>query len=88
MNVLKVDEDLCTSCKACYKACWIDVIRWDDEEDKPVFAYPEDCVECGFCEVSCSEQCLTVNPSFTAVWPDVYESKYLVPEPVQSGETK
>ena len=41
MNVIKVDEALCSQCKACYRACWIDVIRWDDERDRPVIAYPD-----------------------------------------------
>ncbi len=88
MNVLKIDEEKCSSCKSCYKACWIDVIRWDDENDRPLIAYPEDCVECGFCEVSCSDDAITVNPSFTSQWPDVYESKLLTkPQPVL-GEKK
>jgi NAD-dependent dihydropyrimidine dehydrogenase PreA subunit len=88
MNVIKVDEDKCSACKSCFKACWIDVIRWDEDNDKPVIAYPEDCVECGFCEVSCKEQALTVNPCFTKQWPDVYQSKYLITKQPVVGEAK
>jgi len=88
MNVIKVDKDLCSGCKRCFKACWIDVIRWDDENDCPDIAYPEDCVECGFCEVNCKEQCLTVNPSFTKKWPDVYQSSYLTKQEPELGEMK
>jgi NAD-dependent dihydropyrimidine dehydrogenase PreA subunit len=77
MNVIKIDEDRCKGCKSCYKACWIDVIRWDAVRDRPIIAYPEDCVECGFCEVSCKKHALTVNPSFTDEWPDIYFSRFL-----------
>ena len=49
MNVIKIDDAACEGCKACYKACWLDVIRWNGESERPVIAYPEDCVECNFC---------------------------------------
>ncbi len=86
MNVIKIDDDRCEGCKSCFKACWIDVIRWDDENDRPIIAYPEDCVECGFCEVSCKEDALTVNPDFDKGWPDVYNSSVLKQAQSAQGE--
>jgi NAD-dependent dihydropyrimidine dehydrogenase PreA subunit len=73
MNVIKVDSEKCTGCKTCYKACWIDVIRWDESAKRPVIAYPEDCVECNFCEISCPVDALTVVVDYGRPWPSVYE---------------
>lgn len=77
MNTIKFEPDLCTGCKNCYSACWLDVIRWDEEAKHPVFAYPEHCVECNYCEIMCSEQIIKVSPDFTKPWPDVYYAKTL-----------
>ncbi|WP_319411436.1 ferredoxin family protein [uncultured Cohaesibacter sp.] len=87
MNTIKYEPDLCTGCGNCYNACWLDVIRWDAEAERPIFAYPEDCVECNFCEISCSEQIVKVNPDFTKQWPDVYYAKTLhQPQPPKVAE--
>ena len=72
MNVIKVDEALCSQCKACYRACWIDVIRWDDERDRPVIAYPEDCVDCNYCEISCPDDAIKVSVDTSRPWPNTY----------------
>ncbi len=63
---IKIDRDSCQSCKSCMKACFADVIRWDDIEDKPVVAYPEDCVWCLACEIACPAQCIEVVPNIPA----------------------
>ncbi len=72
MNVIKVDLDTCTGCASCYTACWIDVIRWDETRKRPVIAYPEDCVECNYCEISCPSESIRVNPDYSKPWPQVY----------------
>lgn len=72
MNVIKVDLDTCTGCASCYTACWIDVIRWDEARNRPLIAYPEDCVECNYCEISCPSESITVNPDYSKPWPRVY----------------
>ncbi len=72
MNTVKIDMELCNGCKTCVKACFADVLRWNDAEDKPVVAYPEDCVQCNACELACPTECIEVLPNFDEIhWPDV-----------------
>ena len=72
MNVIKVDDTTCGGCGDCYKACWLDVIRWDNKTERPIIAYPEDCVECNYCEISCSTESIKVSPDYAKPWPNVY----------------
>lgn len=72
MNTINVDYDKCIGCKICYKACWLDVIRWDDEKKKPVVAYPKDCVECNYCEISCPQEAIRVEIDYTKPFPEPY----------------
>ena len=66
---IKIDLDLCNSCKMCFKACFVDVIRWDDEQEKPIVAYPEDCCWCLSCEEACTAQCIEVIPTMPVPLP-------------------
>ena len=59
-----VDQDKCIGCKICYKSCFVDVIRWDEENKKPIIAYPEDCVHCTYCEALCPKGCIEVKIDF------------------------
>jgi NAD-dependent dihydropyrimidine dehydrogenase PreA subunit len=69
MNTIKIDMERCKGCKTCYKACFVDVIRWDKKAKRPIVAYPEDCVHCTYCEVSCPENCIDVQVDFNMHWP-------------------
>ena len=60
---IEIDLDLCDRCKLCVDSCFVDVFRWDDKEDRPVAAYPEDCVWCLACEDACPVKCIEVIPS-------------------------
>jgi NAD-dependent dihydropyrimidine dehydrogenase PreA subunit len=59
---IEIDKDMCNSCKTCVDACFVDVIRWDAKEERPIAAYPEDCVWCLACEMACPVQCIEVKP--------------------------
>jgi NAD-dependent dihydropyrimidine dehydrogenase PreA subunit len=72
MNIIKVDSGKCIGCKICYKACWLDVIRWDDENKRPIVAYAEDCVECNLCEVNCPKDAITVIVDYSKPFPKAY----------------
>jgi NAD-dependent dihydropyrimidine dehydrogenase PreA subunit len=60
---IEIKKDLCNGCKVCVDACFVDVLRWDDKEDKPVVAYLEDCVWCLACEIACPVYCVEVIPT-------------------------
>ena len=64
MNKIIVDEKKCVGCKTCYKACFIDVIRWNEETKRPIIAYPEDCVNCMYCEASCPTYAIHIDVDY------------------------
>jgi NAD-dependent dihydropyrimidine dehydrogenase PreA subunit len=74
MDIVKIeiDRELCTGCKTCVDACFVDVFRWDEEGQKPIAAYPEDCVWCYACETACPAQCIEVKPVGTRPIPAPY----------------
>jgi NAD-dependent dihydropyrimidine dehydrogenase PreA subunit len=60
---IDIDLDKCKGCKTCVNACFADVLRWNEDEKKPIVAYPEDCVWCLACEAACPAQCIEVIPN-------------------------
>jgi len=63
---INIDRETCKGCKSCMNACFMDVIRWDDENKKQDVDYTEDCVWCLACEVACPEDCIDVIPNIPA----------------------
>ena len=59
-------EEKCVGCGLCYKACFVDVIRWDSEKKRPVFKYIEDCEHCFYCMSVCPKEAITVLPNFAS----------------------
>ena len=59
---IEINKETCTGCKTCVNACFIDVMRWDETEKKPVAAYEADCVWCFTCEINCPAKCINVTP--------------------------
>ena len=66
MNNIIVNNELCIGCKACFQSCFIDVINWDEAAKRPVVAYPEECVQCMFCEMNCPVRAVKVVPDYAA----------------------
>ena len=64
MNTIIVNRARCTGCGACYRACFVDVIRWDKEARRPRFPYIKDCVQCGHCEIYCKTKALKLVPDY------------------------
>ncbi|MBR6404887.1 MAG: 4Fe-4S binding protein [Lachnospiraceae bacterium] len=63
---IEFDPDRCVGCQMCYKACFVDVIRWDAENRKPVFKYVEDCEHCFCCMSVCRRDAIRVIPDHTS----------------------
>jgi len=59
---IEINFEECTGCKTCVEACFVDVMRWDDAEGKPMIAYEQDCVWCFTCEINCPVRCIHVIP--------------------------
>ena len=73
MNTIKIDAIECSGCKTCFNACFVDVFRWDATEDRPIVAYPEECVQCGTCELNCPAECIHVVVDYdNKYWPPVF----------------
>jgi NAD-dependent dihydropyrimidine dehydrogenase PreA subunit len=73
MNTVEIDLATCNGCKVCYKACFADVIRWDEATKRPIVAYMEDCVRCNVCEINCPKDCIRVTPDWDMGFPPVIE---------------
>ncbi|MCR4393636.1 MAG: ferredoxin family protein [Dehalococcoidales bacterium] len=63
---INIDLTRCKGCKTCVNACFVDVLRWDEDQKKPVVAYTEDCVWCLACEAACPAECIEVVPVIPA----------------------
>ncbi len=63
MAVENINKDLCVGCGECYRACSADVIRMDKKTGKAAVTYPEDCVLCAWCILSCPVHAIIFNGS-------------------------
>ena len=73
VNVIDIDLETCNGCGLCYKACFADVLRWDENAERPVVAYPEDCAQCNLCELNCPVDAITVTVDWDKPFPSVLE---------------
>ena len=60
---IKVDYAHCVRCRNCVCVCMMDVWRFNEEKGYSEAKYPEDCVMCYQCEMSCPNQCIEVIPA-------------------------
>lgn len=65
MTVKWTDHQLCTGCGICVQICPLDVFRMDNDNEKAVIKYPEDCQLCELCMLDCPTKALTVTPEKT-----------------------
>lgn len=58
-----VDRTLCKGCEICVHECPTDVFEMDGAgaDAVAVPARPEDCIDCGLCELSCPDFALEVR---------------------------
>ncbi|MBC3537404.1 4Fe-4S dicluster domain-containing protein [uncultured Megasphaera sp.] len=54
MGKFEFNEKLCKACGICAVLCPKQVYD-RDEEGKPIFARPEDCIDCKLCELRCPD---------------------------------
>jgi len=63
---IKFNPKTCNGCKLCYKACFVDVIRWDEGRKRPDFKYVEDCERCFYCASVCKAGSIEVVPDYSS----------------------
>ncbi len=68
MNKLTIDPARCVGCMTCYRACFVDVFRWDAENRRPIAAYEEDCVNCCFCVAECPVSAISLETDYSRDW--------------------
>lgn len=66
MNNIIINREICNGCKICFKSCFIDIIKWDEQSRKPRVAYPEECVQCLYCELNCPQRAVKVVPDYAS----------------------
>lgn len=71
-----IDENTCNGCMTCVKACYVDVIVWDENNKKPVAKYPEECATCSWCEISCPVDAIQVIPVNPCPIPEPYPKSF------------
>lgn len=59
--ITRIDEEKCTGCGICVDTCPLDTLRLNEKE-KAYIAYPEDCMTCYLCEMSCAFDAIYVHP--------------------------
>ncbi len=57
----KFDYEKCASCRRCYELCPLDIIAWDEEENRPYAKYPDECQLCFICQTECPSKAIKVK---------------------------
>jgi NAD-dependent dihydropyrimidine dehydrogenase PreA subunit len=76
MHNIRIDMEKCEGCMNCYEACFVDVIRWNEAEARPVVQYPEECATCNWCELSCPTNAIEVIPDNPVPIPEPYPKSF------------
>lgn len=81
MHTIAVTE-ACTGCRQCVDVCFVNAIGWDEKEERPVLAYPQDCQICVYCEKLCPANALAIVPD----WQSKYNPRILSTDRRQGHE--
>jgi NAD-dependent dihydropyrimidine dehydrogenase PreA subunit len=73
VNAIEIDWAACNGCQICFKACFVDVSRWDNGANRPVVVCPEDCVQCNPCELNCPVGAINVVVDWDRPFPSALE---------------
>jgi iron only hydrogenase large subunit-like protein len=60
--LLKIDQEKCTACYACVRACPVNAIKVQPDQPKPSIV-PDRCIVCGNCHAACSENAIIIRDS-------------------------
>lgn len=60
--MLKIDQEKCTACYACVRACPVNAIKVQPDQPKP-FILADRCIGCGNCHAACSENAIEIRDS-------------------------
>jgi NAD-dependent dihydropyrimidine dehydrogenase PreA subunit len=58
-----INPTLCNGSGTCIKHCPRDVIRLDENSKKAIIKYPEDCINCQFCQAYCPQKAIKIKPT-------------------------
>jgi NAD-dependent dihydropyrimidine dehydrogenase PreA subunit len=61
MSVERYDINKCIGCRNCVNICPMDVFRFNEDLNKSVIAFPENCQTCGQCFVNCLGHSLALS---------------------------
>ncbi|MBS7641074.1 MAG: 4Fe-4S dicluster domain-containing protein [Candidatus Bathyarchaeia archaeon] len=56
-----INVERCNGCGICVNLCPRDVIRLDESAKKAVVKYPEDCINCQFCQAYCPQKAINIK---------------------------
>ena len=61
-SLLKIDQEKCTACYACVRACPVNAIMVQADQPKPTII-PDRCIACGNCHAACGEDAILIRDS-------------------------
>lgn len=54
--------------RACVQACPVDCIYEADNDERMLFIHPDQCIECGACELSCQANAIFAEADVPVKW--------------------